>query len=53
MDGYTERIYKSLKMGDCYSECVIKSSQGISVHRLMLDPYAKILYSSKGEEFEE
>jgi conjugal transfer ATP-binding protein TraC len=52
MDGYTERIYKSLKMGDVYSECVIKGPSGISVHRILLDPYARILYSSKGEEFE-
>lgn len=52
MDGYTERIYKSLKMGDSYSECVIKGPAGISVHRILLDPYARILYSSKGEEFE-
>jgi len=53
MDGYTEQIYKSLKMADVYSECVIKSPSGISVHRILLDPYSRILYSSKGEEFEE
>ena len=37
---------------DDYSECVIKSPQGISVHRIIFDPYSRILYSSKGEEFE-
>ena len=52
LDGYSERLYKSLKVADCYSECVIKSSQGLSVHRIVLDPYSRILFSSKGQEFE-
>ncbi|MCD8542225.1 MAG: type IV secretion system protein TraC [Gammaproteobacteria bacterium] len=52
LDGYSERLYKSLKVADCYSECVIKSSQGVSPHRIVLDPYSRILFSSKGHEFE-
>lgn len=52
LDGYSERLYKSLKVADCYSECVIKSSQGISPHRIVLDPYSRILFSSKGHEFD-
>lgn len=52
MDGFIERVYKSLKMADVHSECVIKGANGISIHRILLDPYARILYSSKGEEFE-
>jgi len=52
LDGYSERLYKSLKVADCYSECVIKSSQGVSPHRIVLDPYSRILFSSKGHEFD-
>ncbi len=53
MDDFTEKLLKSLKKTDEYSECVIKNaSGGISVHRIILDPYSRILYSSKGEEFE-
>ncbi len=52
MDAYTERLFKDLKKTDDYSECVIKSPQGLSLHRIILDPYSRILYSSKGEEFE-
>ncbi len=52
MDAYSERLYKSLRKTDDYSECVIKGPAGLSVHRIILDPYSRILYSSKGEEFE-
>ena len=52
LDDFTEKLLKSLKKTDEYSECAIKSPSGISVHRIILDPYSRILYSSKGEEFE-
>lgn len=52
MDPNAERLYKSLRKTDEYSECVIKSPSGMSVHRIMLDPYSLILYSSKGIEFD-
>jgi len=52
MDAYTERLYKSLRKTDEYSECVIKSPSGLSVHRIIFDPYSRILYSSKGVEFD-
>ena len=52
MDGFTERLLKSLKLTRDYSECVIKSPSGMSVHRIIFDPYSRILYSTKGEEFE-
>ncbi|HVV69606.1 MAG TPA: type IV secretion system protein TraC [Gammaproteobacteria bacterium] len=52
MDAYTERLFKDLKKTDDYSECIIKSPQGLSLHRIIFDPYSRILYSSKGEEFE-
>ena len=52
IDGFTERLLKSLKLTRDYSECVIKSPSGMSVHRIIFDPYSRILYSTKGEEFE-
>jgi conjugal transfer ATP-binding protein TraC len=52
MDEFTERLFKSLRKTDEYSECVIKGPNGLSVHRILLDPYSRILYSSKGDEFE-
>ncbi len=48
----SERLFKSLRKTDEYSECIIKSPTGLSVHRIILDPYSRILYSSKGEEFD-
>lgn len=52
VDGFTERLLKSLKITKDFSECVIKSPEGLSVHRIIFDPYARILYSTKGEEFD-
>ena len=34
-----------------YSECLISSSSGYVVGRLILDPYSKILYSTSPTEF--
>ena len=52
IDAFTERLLKSLRKTEDYSECVIKGPSGLSVHRILFDPYSRILYSSKGEEFE-
>jgi conjugal transfer ATP-binding protein TraC len=52
IDGFTERLLKSLKITKDYSECVIKGPEGLSVHRILFDPYSRILYSTKGEEFD-
>jgi len=52
MDGFTERLFKSLKVTTDYSECVIKSNEGMSLFCVVLDPYSRILFSTKGEEFD-
>lgn len=52
IDPYTEHVLKSLRKTDEYSECVIKSPSALTVHRIIFDPYSRILYSSKGDEFE-
>ena len=49
---FSERLFKSLRKTDDYSECIIKDPVGMSVHRIVFDPYSRILYSSKGDEFE-
>lgn len=46
------QLFKSLRKTDEYSECIIKSPSGLSVHRILLDPWSRILYSSKGREFD-
>lgn len=51
IDPYSERLFKSLKKADDYSECIIKSPSGLSVHRIILDPFTRILFSSKADEF--
>lgn len=53
MDAFTERLLKSLRKTDEYSECMIKTPAGTSIHRIIFDPYSRILYSSKGQEFEQ
>jgi len=52
LDPFGERLFKSLRKTDDYSECIIKGPSGFSVHRIVFDPYSRILYSSKGDEFE-
>ncbi len=47
---YTERLYKSLKTTKDHSEFVIKGPEGMSLHRLILDPHSRIITSTKGEE---
>jgi len=52
LTSFSERLFKSLRKTDDYSECIIKDSVGMSAHRIIFDPYSRILYSSKGDEFE-
>ena len=52
LDDFSEKLFKSVRKTDEYSECVIKGPSGLSVHRILFDPFSRILYSSKGEEFE-
>ena len=52
MDSIDDRLYRSIKVTSEYSEFVIKSEFGTSLHRLILDPFSRILFSSKPEEFD-
>jgi conjugal transfer ATP-binding protein TraC len=50
MDAFKERLYKSIRKTDEFSECIIKTPHGMSAHRIIFDPYARVMYSSKAEE---
>lgn len=52
MDGFMERLLKTVKRTDDYSECLIYTQQGYAVFRLILEPFSRILYSSKAEDYE-
>ena len=52
MDSYEDQLYRSIRITKEYSECAIKSEFGTSLHRIILDPFSRILFSSKAEEFE-
>lgn len=52
IDGYTERLLKSLKITKDFSECMIKGPEGMSIHRVIFDPYGRVLVSTKGQEFD-
>jgi conjugal transfer ATP-binding protein TraC len=52
MDGHIERLLNSVKtLQGVYSEIFIKGPASYAVGRLMLDPFSRLLYSSKGDEF--
>jgi len=51
MDAYLERLLKSLRRTQDYSEVLIYTSGGYAVFRLVLEPFSRILYSSRAEEF--
>jgi len=50
LDDYTEKVYKSLRKTDDYAECVIQGPDQFSIQRIVLDPFSRLLYSSKGED---
>jgi len=51
MGGHMERLLKDIHKKDEYAEVMIYGPQGYAVVRLFLDPFSKILYSSKGDDF--
>jgi len=52
VDAYSERLLKSLRKTDEYSECIIMTANGLAVMRIIYDPYARTMYTSKGQEVE-
>ena len=50
---YEERLLRSFAGTNQYKECLIRTPSGTSLVRVLFDPFTRILYSTKGEEFEE
>ena len=52
LDGHMERLLKSVKtVQGVYAEVMIYGTQGFAVGRLMLDPFSRVMYSSKSAEY--
>lgn len=52
MDAYMERVLRSIKtIHGQYAEVMIKGPGGFAVGRLILDPFSRVLFSSKGQEY--
>ena len=52
MDPAMERTLRSLRTEQGqYAEIMIKGPKGFAVGRLLLDPFSKVLYSTKADEF--
>jgi len=51
-DGLEELLLSLHKMDGMYSELAIKGPEGISIGRLIVDPFSEKLYSTRPEEFQ-
>lgn len=52
LDGHMERLLKSVKtVQGSYAEIMLYGPPGFAVGRLILDPFSKIMYTSKGSEY--
>ena len=52
IDVYTQKILESVKtVSGEYAEIMIMSPNGGSIARLLLDPFSRVLYSTKPEEY--
>jgi conjugal transfer ATP-binding protein TraC len=52
VDGHVEHLLKSIKtIQGQYAEILIYGPSGYAVGRLMLDPFSRVMYSSRAEDF--
>lgn len=49
---YEERLFRSFAGTSQYKECLIRTPVGTNLFRVLFDPFTRILYSTRGEEFE-
>lgn len=49
---FEERLLRSFAGTPNYKECLIRTPQGSHIFRVLFDPFTRILYSSRAEEFE-
>lgn len=52
LDPYGERLIRSLKITQEYSEFVLICEEQITVHRLIVEPFSRIMNSTRGTEVE-
>lgn len=52
LDPYGERLIRSLKITNEYSEFVMICEENITVHRLIVEPFSRIVNSTRGTEVE-
>lgn len=52
LDAYGERLIRSLKMTSEYSEFLLMCEENATVHRLIVDPFSRVLNTTRGPEVE-
>lgn len=52
LDPYGERLIRSLKITNEYSEFVLICEENITAHRLIVEPFSRILNTTRGTEVE-
>lgn len=52
LDAYSERLLRSLKITREYSEFLMICEENATVHRLMVDPFSRVLNTTRGPEVE-
>lgn len=52
LDAYGERMIRSLKVTNEYSEFVMMCEEQLTVHRLIVDPFSRVLNTTRGSEVE-
>ncbi len=48
---FIQKLHNTLESSPLFSEFIIHSPGGASIHRLILDSYSRLLYSSSAEDF--
>ncbi|WP_131775016.1 type IV secretion system protein TraC [Legionella anisa] len=52
LDAYGERLLRSLKITREYSEFLLMCEEQLTVHRLIVDPFSRVLNTTRGTEVE-
>ena len=52
LDAYGERLIRSLKITNEYSEFLMMCEENSTVHRLIVDPFSRVLNTTRGPEVE-
>lgn len=52
LDAYGERLIRSLKITSEYSEFLMICEENLTIHRLIVDPFSRVLNTTRGTEVE-